>query len=460
MNVSLDKKDDLNAVLTVELQPEDYKPKVEENLKSYRKRANIPGFRPGMAPMGMIRKMAGTSILADEINKLASSALYDYLKENKIDILGQPLNSEAKDSELDFENGENFVLHFDLGLTPEFEIKFSKKNKLTRYVINVDDKEVDKEIENLSKRYGSLEVVEKTEEDKDSLSGTLTELDGKGNTLEGGVEGKTTTVLLEMIKDKKTRTALLGKKIGDEVDVDVFKLFNDNENVMTSTLGLPAEGIKDLNKKFRFNITEVKRFNPSPIDQSLFDKVFGEGEIETEEIFREKIKENLENYYRSETEHHVNHEVQHLIQDKHDFELPDEFLKRWLQQSYPDTYTEESTDEQYAKEANGLRVQLVKEKLLEDNNVELTSDEINQTSLGYTANMLRQYGMQNPDFDTVREFEQRNKGDENYMRQVRDIAVTNRVTEIIKDMIKIEEKEVTADKFYEILQKHNEQHNH
>ncbi len=460
MNVTLEKKDDLNAILSIEIKPEDYKPGVTQSLKDYRKTAKVPGFRPGLAPMGMIKKMVGKSIFVEEVNKIANNALFSYLREQKIDILGQPINSEEKESEANFDEEGDFLFHFDLGLTPQFELNFTSKDKVTRHKLIVDDKEVDKEVENLCRRYGSLEKIDVTEVDKDSLSGTLTELDDKGNPLDGGVSDQTSTVLIEMVKDKKEQKKLIGVKVGDSVDVDIFKLFNGNEKVVASTVGLPAEGVKDLNKNFRFDITEVKRFIASEVNQSLFDKVFGENIVSSEEEFKDKLKGNLETYYASEAENHVDHEVQHLVVDKHDLALPDEFLKRWLQQTYPDTYTPENTEDNYVKESNGLRAQLVREKVLEQHEAKLTEEDINQASYGYTAQMLRQYGMSNPDLPTIQQFEQQNRSDQNYMNQVRDIAVNQKVTQLVKGMISVKEKEVSVEKFYDMIQKHNEKHNH
>lgn len=460
MNITLEKQDDLNAVLAIEINPDDYQPKVAESLKAYRKQARIPGFRPGMAPMGVIRKMVGKSIYVDEVNKLANDALNKYLREKEVDILGEPLNSQSRESVIDFDQENDFIFYFDLGLSPQFELNFSEKDKLTRYKLEVDDTELDREVKNLCQRYGSLHVIETSEQDNDSLSGTLTELDDNGEILEGGVADKKTTVLLDMVKDDATRGSLTGVQVGDEVEIDIFKLFNDNERILTQTTGLPAEGVKDLGPKFRFSISEIKRFTPSEVDQSLFDKVFGEGQVSSEEDFRQRLRENLENYYASEAENHLNHEIQHLITDNHNFDLPDTFLKRWLMERYPESYTSENADVQYEREANGLRAQLVREKVIELHQAQITEEDINQVSFGYTVQMLRQYGMDNPDFETVRYFEQKNREDKNYLRQIGDMALNQKVTELIKGMVSIEEKSISPDAFYDMIDQHNEKHNH
>lgn len=460
MNTQFEKKDDLNAVLTVTIKPEDYKGPVEKQLKDYRKKANIPGFRHGMAPMGMVKKMVGKAILVDEVNNLANKSLFDYLTDNKIHYLGKPVLSWDKKPKADWDSEGEFEFYFELGLAPDFKLNLSDKDKVTRFKIKLDSKEIDKEIDNMKRRYGSLEQIDVTENDQDSVSGTLTELDNNGEPLEGGVEGKETRVLIEMVEDKKTKSALTGLKPGDKVKVNIFKLFKDNEQVIASTLGLPKEGVKDLNKEFELNVTEIQRFIQSPVDQSLFDKVFGEGEVTTEEEFRKRVTENLETYYKSESENMVDHEITHVLKDKHAIQLPDAFLKKWLIEEFPDNYNAENIDEQYGKESDGLRYQLINDKIMEDFKLEVSEDDLNHASLSFTAQQLRQYGMPNPDVETLQYFEKQNRGDQNYLNRVRDMVVNQKVTEQVKSMISIKEKEISVEKFYEHIRKHNEKHNH
>jgi trigger factor len=460
VNVTFEEKDALNALLTIELNPEDYQPKVDAELKKYRTKANIPGFRPGKAPMGVIKKMVGTPMLVDEINKLASDSLFKHLEENKIDVLGQPLASKEQ-SEMDFENPSDFTFKFDLGLAPKFDLNITAKDKLVRYKITVPANEIDKEMDNNQRRFGKMLDIDITEGEQDTVKGMLTELDKDGNALEGGISEKETTVLLEMVKDKATQKSLIGKKIGDIVNVNIFKFFNDNEKVMASTVGLPAEGVKDLNKDFSLNITEVKRFEKANIDQDLFDQVLGKDIVKTEEEFRTKVSENMEQYYVSEAENQLDHTVSHLITDKHDsINLPDGFLKRWLVKSYPETYNEGNIEELYGKESNQLRRQLVTEKIVSEFKLEVTQEDVNQISVGYTAQMLRQYGMSNPDLETIRYFEEKNKEDKNYMRKIGDIAIDRKVTDQIKSIVTVKDKKIALEEFYKMIEKHNHEHNH
>ena len=230
---------------------------------------------------------------------------------------------------------------------------------------------------------------------------------------------------------------------------------------MASTVGLPVEGIKDLNKTFELDITEIKRFQKAELNQELYDQVFGKDVVKTEEEFRTKLRENLEQYYGSEAEHQLDHSISHLIMDNHKMELPDEFLKRWLIQTYPDNYNEENIDELYGRESDSLRRQLIMEKVVADFKLEITQEDINDVSIGYTAQMLRQYGMGNPDLETIRYFEQKNREeDPNYLRRVGDIAVDRKVTDQVKSMVTIKEKKTDVEAFYKMIEKHNAEHNH
>lgn len=460
MNVTFEEKDALNALLTIELVPGDYEPKVEDELRKYRKRAQIPGFRPGTAPMGMVKKMVGKSLLVEEINKMASDTLYSYISENKIDILGQPLAAKDKESEMDFDEPSDFTFYFDLGLAPKFDLNFSTSDVQTRYKIQFEESALEQEVENNRRRYGKMIEIDKTETDQDTVKGLLTELNAANEAFEGGVTDKETTVLIEMVKDDATRESLKGLAVGESVVVDLFKFFNDNEKVLMRTVELPAEGLDDLNKNFRLTITEVKRFVPAEINQDFFDAVLGKDAVSDEDSFRSKLRENMEAYYASEAENQLDHSISHLILDNHNFEMPDAFLKRWLTKTYGETYNKDNVDDLYEKESKQLKNQLITEKIVETYNIEVTDEDLAQVSIGYTAQMLRQYGMGNPDFETIRYFEQKNKEDQNYMKRIRDIVIDRKVTHQVKQLITIEEQEILSEAFYQLIEKHNHEHNH
>ena len=456
MNVSFEKKDELNAIISVIVTNDDYQENLNKQFKDYRKKAKIPGFRPGTVPMGMIKQMIGKSALFEEVNRLTSEALYKHLQENTIDILGQPMTSTERKGETDFDNYGDFTFHFDLGLAPIFDLNISSKDKLTRYEVELDQKEVATEVKNLRRQNGKLETKDKSETENDSVVILVTEVDKKGEHKEGGVFKQEVTVLPEVVKHSKTKKQLVGVSTGDELNLNIFDLFNDNEMVIKQSLGIEQEAIATLNKTFKAIVKEIRQVVPAELNQEFFDLVMGPGAVKDEKEFEAKIEENLGSYYQAEAEKQLDAEVNKILEKNHSFVLPDAFLKRWLQETKPETYSPETIDEQYAKESVVLHKQLIREKIAEQENVEVTDEDINQTSFAYTAQMLRQYGLNNPDPSMVQNFEAKNREDKNYLMRIRDVVVEKKVLDKVKDLITIKSKKLAVDKFYDEVKKFNE----
>ena len=456
MNVSFEKKDELNAIISVIVTNDDYQENLNKQFKDYRKKAKIPGFRPGTVPMGMIKQMIGKSALFEEVNRLTSEALYKHLQENTIDILGQPMTSTERKGETDFDNYGDFTFHFDLGLAPIFDLNISSKDKLTRYEVELDQKEVATEVKNLRRQNGKLETKDKSETENDSVVILVTEVDKKGEHKEGGVFKQEVTVLPEVVKHSKTKKQLVGVSTGDELNLNIFDLFNDNEMVIKQSLGIEQEAIATLNKTFKAIVKEIRQVVPAELNQEFFDLVMGPGAVKDEKEFEAKIEENLGSYYQAEAEKQLDAEVNKILEKNHSFVLPDAFLKRWLQETKPKTYSPETVDEQYAKESVVLHKQLIREKIAEQENVEVTDEDVNQTSFAYTAQMLRQYGLNNPDPSMVQNFEAKNREDKNYLMRIRDVVVEKKVLDKVKDLITIKSKKLAVDKFYDEVKKFNE----
>lgn len=458
MEVAFEKKNDLEAVLKVNISKEDYTPRVEEELKKTQRKINIPGFRPGKAPMGMVKKMYGKGIFVDEVNRMASEKLFGYLQENNIEYLAQPIMGANEDQKIDFEKEEDFIFTFDIGLAPTPELNLTQKDKVTRYVIKVGDADLDKEVDQVQRRFSKEDVVE-TSEDKDIVYLNCTELNEEGQPLDGGLTDKNISTTPELIKDKKVQKQVLGVKIGDEFTSDIFKMFNGNEKVLATTLGVPAEAINDLNKTFSFKVTDIKRFIPAELNEELFTQVFGDGRATNEEEFRNALREDLEKYYAAEADQMFEHSVDHLVYDNHNFDLPAEFLKKWLLENNEE-FTPENIDEKYDAEARQLRYVLLRNKVLADNEVQISNDDIEQMSLSYSAQMLRQYGMPNADQALVQQISEGNKKQEGYLNRMSDMVAQRKFMEIAKTKVKAVDKEVGVEEFYEIIRKHNEEHNH
>ena len=457
MQVNFNKIDDLNATLIVALTKADYAESVEKEIKKQQKQIVVKGFRQGAAPMGMIKSIYGKSILVDEINRLSSNALFEHLKENNIDIIAQPLPSESVASDVDIDNKEDYTFAFDLGLAPQFEFNISNSDIVERYVISVDDAEVNKEVESLRVRYGAMENVE-TAEEKDIVYAFLTELNENGEAFEGGVDNKETSFTAELIKDEALKAQLIGLKKDAEITLDIFKLFNDNSSVIGSSLGISKEAVADLNKTFKLKVKEISRRIPAAINQDLFNQVLGDGVVATEEEFKAKIKENLEAYYRSESDHHVEHMLTHLLSDKHEVPLPDAFLKRWLLSTKEDNYNEENIDERYVNESKVLKEILIREKAAAKFAVKIEPQDIEDASLGYTLSMFRNYGLQNPEFEFVKKFSDDSLKKREYVEQMNDIALKRKVYHEIKEIVSYNDKAVSIEEFYKHIEEHNHQH--
>lgn len=458
MNIELQNQSDLSATILVKLEAADYAPKVESQLKKMQKTANIKGFRVGHAPMGMLKRTYGKSVLVDEVNNMASQSLYDYLKEKNMDILAQPMPSKDAESDLNFEKeNADYTYAFDVALAPIFDLNINSKDEAVRYSIDVDDAEVKKEIENLRKRNGTMVAVDVSEE-HDIIYATATELDENGATFEGGLVDKPISFVAEMVKDEKTKKAVIGIKMGDVVKVNIFQLFNENITAINNTLGISKEEANDLNADFSLTITEIKRNEYAELNQGFFDTIFGPEQVKTEEEFEAKIRENLEIYFKSEAENQLEHMLNHLINEKHNIKLPDAFLKRWLIETKSEEYNEDNIDERYAKEAEGLVYVLVQEKMAKEYNFEVGKEDLEQTSLGYVAQMFRQYGISNPEFGMIKDYSDKQLKDPNYIQTVMDIALRRKMIEKIKDLVTIKEKKINVEDFYKEINAHKHEH--
>lgn len=456
MQVQFNKIDPINATMHIAIQKSDYQEAVEKELKKHQKQVAVKGFRVGFAPIGMIKSLYGKGIIADQVTKLATNALYDYLKENNIDIIAQPMDSNTIPTKFDVENDEDFEFGFDLGLAPEFELNIEGKS-MDRYVIQVDDKEIDSEIKNLTVRYGEVENMD-TNEANDLVYAEATELNDDNSPLQDGIKEAKISFTAEMVKEEELKSKLIGLKKDQEIDLNIFTLFNNNESVISNSLNVPKEELDNIKPNFRIKITEITRRKPAEINQQLFDKILGENVVSTEAEFREKIKEKLEGYFINESNHHVEHMISHVLSDNHQFDLPNDFLKRWLLERNKETYNQENIDERYTQESKTLKDILIREKIAAKYEIKVDMKDIEQASLGYTLSMFRNYGLQNPDFEFVKKFSDDSLKKKEYVEQMNDIALRQKVYAQVKELLSFNDISVTVDQFYEELQKHNHTH--
>ena len=328
MNITRENIDDLNAVLKIQIEKADFEENVEKVLRDYRRKANIKGFRPGMVPMGLVKKMYGRAVRIDEINKVVTDNIQKYLTEEKIEILGDPLPKVDEDNNQDFDTRESFTFSFDIGLAPSFEIKLSKKNRVSYYEITADDKMKSDFLENYTRRYGHFHSADVSEE-KDMLRGKIEALDDKGELKPDGLFADDTTMGIDVIKEKKIKKQFIGKTVGDTIDFDLRKaLPNDNE--IAGLLKRQKEDVAGIEGTFRFTINEIRRFHAAEINQELFDRIYGEGVVTSEEEFRKRIDEEITSNLKQESDYKLSIDLKKIAIEKTELQLPEEFLKRWL----------------------------------------------------------------------------------------------------------------------------------
>ncbi len=457
MNVTLDKKDALNGTILVKISSEDYMPGVDKKLKDYRKKANIPGFRPGTAPMGMIEKQIGPSLLLEEINTAASKGLYDYIKENNLSILGEPvLNPDTMIDKI--EKGLDYNFSFDLGFSPEFELNIGKDDTFTRYSVAISEAEIEEEIGRMRKRFGKLEEVSHAEQDNDMVYLNLVELADDEKELEGGVKADNVPMLLSAIKNQDAKSLLLGISKGAKSTVNIFSLFDNDEQEMSHALGIAKVGVSDLNKTFSFEVVDIKRNIEGEINQELFDASYGPGTIDSIEAFKERIKEDLKGFYASQADHLIEHEMMDTLVAKHNVTLPDEFLKRWLKDRYADKFNDENMEEAYKPEANYLKNHLVEEKVLAAHNIKIEEADIRAAAIAYTKQMFGGYSMTGLNEDLINQLIEPSLKKEDYRSRMINSAVKMKVNEAVKSMVNVIEKEITKEEFMAIVENHNHAH--
>jgi len=384
MDITRENTDALNAVVKVDIIADDYQPKVDKILVDYRKKADIPGFRKGHVPMGMIKKQYEKSVMIDEVNKLLQDSLNKYLTEEKIEILGNPIPKSQENFTWDT---KNFSFEFELGLVPQFEVNLTSKKKITKYVINADDSLIDKEVENLQSRYGKMSAVDIINENT-NVTGTFVNEEKE-------IENKS-TINLSDIKGKTNLKKFVGSKVGDVIELKTKSLFSDDSKLM-GALGLSNEEIEGLNIKVLFTIEETTEIELADLDQELFDKLFTDGSVKSVTELRNKIKEDAEKQFLQQADQQLLNSVTEFLIDNTSFDLPSEFLQKWLATAGEKQLTPEEAAEEYNKSEKGLRYQLIQEKILKENDIKLDYEELKEYAKGFIRTQMAQFGNMNPE---------------------------------------------------------------
>jgi trigger factor len=447
MNINQENKDELNAVLKVHVEPEDYEPKVNEVIKDYKKKAKMDGFRPGKVPEGLIRKMYGRAIKIDEINKAVSQKLTEYIKNEDLNILGEPLPSKDEQKEINWDQDKEFEFAFDIGLAPEFEVKISKHDKVPFYKIEPNEDLVNHQVESYQRRMGEFVDVEQVSEKEEMLKADLKELDDEGNIKEGGLVKEDISLSLSVIKDEEIKNKFQDTKPGDELDIDLKKAY-PSEAELSSMLNIEKEELGNINNNFRIKINEVKKFEKAEINQELFDKIYGEGEVTSEEEFNEKVKEELREQLKPESERKLAEDVKNHFVRKVDPKIPSDFLKRWLKESQQNQeLTEEQIEKEFPLFEKDVKWDLIKNKILKDNEIKVEQSEVEELAKQLTKQQFQQYGIMNFPEEQLEQYAKQLLQKEEERNKLYERKREEKIVEHIKENIKLEEKEVSFEEF-------------
>ena len=434
MNITKEQIDDLNAVVKVAITKEDYQDKVDTILKDYRKQANIPGFRKGQVPIGLIKKQYGKSVMVDEVNKLLQDNLNKYLTEEKLDVLGNPLPKQMDN--FDWDN-EELAFEFELGLAPNFELSLNTKKPVTQYKIIADKKMVDEQVERLQKQYGKL-ISKKEVGKNDEVSGTVInaseEIDNKTN------------LELDKIESKKALEALKGKKVGDTVTLNTKGLFKE-DYLLSSVLGISQEKVKDLNIDVDFTIDEINERELAELNQELFDKLFGKDTITSEKEMKEKIKNDSEKQFEQQSDQKLLNDVTEYFIENTKFELPSEFLTKWIRMTGEEPLTEQQASEEYEKSEKGLRYQLIEGKIIQNNNIKLEFEELKDFAKGFIRQQMAQYGQMDPKEEELDNIAARVLGNQDEAKRLSEQLMSQKLLKLYKEKANLKTKEVTYDNF-------------
>lgn len=434
MNISRTDIDDLNAVVTVAIEKKDYAEKVDTILNNYRKNANIPGFRKGHVPMGMVKRQYGKAVLVDEVNKLLQDSLHKYLTEEKLEVLGNPLPKNETSINWD---GDDFNFEFELGLAPKFEVDLKPKKAVTHYKIVADDEMIDNQVTSIRKQYGKL--ISQAEVVADA------EITGTFKNEEAGIDNKT-TLSLDRVDGKRQQKALLGAKAGETVTLKTKSMFKDDHQNQ-HVFGVPHDDAHGLDVEVAFTIDEINTRELAEMNQELFDKLFGKDVVKSEEELREKIKEDAERQFAQQADQKLLNDVVDSLIDNTKFDLPDGFLKRWLRVAGEQELSEEQANAEYERTEKGLRYQLIEGKLRAAHNLQVTFDELKDYAQNMIKAQMAQFGQMNPSQEELDGITARIMSNQEEVQRLQEQLNGQKMLDFFKENAKLKTKEVTYDAF-------------
>ena len=451
MEITLQNVSDVKGMLTVKLVKADYEPKVEKALKTFRQKANIPGFRPGMVPMGLIKKQYGSAVKAEEINKMLQEAVYGYLKENKVDMLGEPLPNEDQQKQLDFDTMEELEFLYDIALAPKFDATLTAADTVPYYTIEISEEMVDNQVNMYTQRNGRYEKVEEYA-DNDMVKGLMCQLDENGNTVEGGIQAEDAVVLPKYMKNAAQTALFEGTKVGDVITINPREAYDGNEAELASLLKISKEEAANVNGNFSYQISEITRYVPGDLTQEIFDQVYGEGTVSSVEEFRARVKEDLTRQFVPESDFKFLIDVREYVMGRiGELKFADDVLKRIMHINNPDK-DDAYVDEHYANTIKELSWHLVKEQLVEKAGIKLEENDLMNQAKENVRAQFAQYGMTNVPEDLLNNYAAEMLKKKDSIEGLVNRAIETRLAAALKQVVTLDSKNVSLEEFNKMFE--------
>lgn len=450
MNVSLKNNDAVSGIVKLEIGKADYADQVEKSLRSFRQKANVPGFRKGMVPMGMVKKMYGKHVLIEEVNKLVSENLFKYIRENNLNILGEPLPNQTEQKEINFDKDEDFEFCFDVALAPEINIELSKNDKMPYYEVKIDDEMLNKQVDAYRSNFGSYDPADEVEE-KDMIKGTVAELEN-GSPKEGGIVVEDAVLMPMYIKDEEEKAKFIGANKNSVIVFNPNKAYEGAEAEIASFLKIDKEKVAETTGDFSFEIKEITRHKDADLNQELFDKVFGEGIVTSEEEFKNKIKEALAEQFAPQSNFKFLTDAREILVEKvGELSFADDLLKRWLLMAN-EKNTKESIEQDYPQIIADLKYHLIKESLVKKNNLKVEDADIEDFAKRVAKAQFAQYGMLSVPEDVLDNYAKDMLKNKQTLQNILDRAVEEKLAGWLKEQVELDVKEVSADEFNKLFE--------
>lgn len=450
MNVSLKNNDAVSGIVKLEIGKADYADQVEKSLRSFRQKANVPGFRKGMVPMSMVKKMYGKHVLIEEVNKLVSENLFKYIRENNLNILGEPLPNQTEQKEINFDKDEDFEFCFDVALAPEINIELSKNDHMPYYEVRIDDDMLNKQVDAYRANFGSYEPAEEVEE-KDMVKGTVAELEN-GSPKEGGIVVEGAVLMPMYIKNEEEKAKFIGAKNNSVIVFNPNKAYEGAEAEIASFLKIDKEKVAETTGDFSFEITEITRHKDAELNQELFDKVFGEGVVTSEEEFKNKIKEALAEQFAPQSNFKFLTDAREILVEKvGELAFADDLLKRWLLMAN-EKNTKESIEQDYPQIIADLKYHLIKESLVKKNNLKVEDADIEDFAKRVAKAQFAQYGMLSVPEDVLDNYAKDMLKNKQTLQNIIDRAVEEKLAGWLKEQVELDVEEVSADEFNKLFE--------